>query len=59
MPNDWDDLLGGQLRHGTRRLDLPMRYDPAEHALVFDLPDGAGAVWVAVELTGQIAGPRP
>lgn len=44
-----------ELRHAGRRLELPFRYSSDEHAHVVDLPDGAGQMWFAAELTTELA----
>lgn len=44
-----------ELRHGGRRLPLDFRYSMDEHAYVAFLPDGAGEVWFAAELTADLA----
>lgn len=63
MPHEsWTDLMDTdgvpmhvELRHGDHRLPLPFRYSPDEHAYVAQLPDGAGTVWFAAELTADLA----
>lgn len=57
----WSDLMEAdgvpmhvELRHGDRRLPLPFRYSTDEHAYVAQLPDGAGEVWFAAELTADL-----
>jgi hypothetical protein len=53
---DCDDVpMHVELRHGDRRLPLEFKYDSEEHAYVAFLPDGAGAVWFAAELTADLA----